>query len=287
MSSPASPERTMSIARAFSPQYVKPSAHFSATRIDSSVLKGDADPFMSLDHFRMSAPTFAPHPHAGFSAVTYVLPESAIGMENRDSRGDNSNIPPGAVHWTAAGSGIVHEEVPDLQGQMVEGFQIFVKQSIDQEEGDPMIFHADNENIPEVDLGGGGKIRVVAGCYNNAAASFAAPSPVVAFDIFLPAGEQFDWIAPWSQGTCCIYLFDGAMQIGNMSWDTPKVVVMERGGGKLRIVGKSNVRMFVFGGEPLDLPIYSVGPFAMSSEAKVHSAIKRFRSGAMGSLAGA
>ncbi|XHO07094.1 hypothetical protein ACEQUB_p00340 (plasmid) [Ralstonia syzygii] len=31
------------------------------------------DPFLGIDHAWMSAPTFAPHPHAGFSAVSYLF----------------------------------------------------------------------------------------------------------------------------------------------------------------------------------------------------------------------
>ena len=31
---------------------------------------------LNIDHFEMSEPTFPPHPHAGFSAVTWILPWS-------------------------------------------------------------------------------------------------------------------------------------------------------------------------------------------------------------------
>jgi redox-sensitive bicupin YhaK (pirin superfamily) len=34
------------------------------------------DPFLAADAFAMAQPFFPPHPHAGFSAVTYMLPES-------------------------------------------------------------------------------------------------------------------------------------------------------------------------------------------------------------------
>ncbi len=39
------------------------------------------DPVISVDHFRMSQPTFAPHPHAGFSAVTYLFEDSEDGAD--------------------------------------------------------------------------------------------------------------------------------------------------------------------------------------------------------------
>ena len=56
-------------------------------------IRGDAavlDPYLMVDHFRMSQPTFGPHPHAGFSAVTYLFDDAETGFHNRDSRGDSS-----------------------------------------------------------------------------------------------------------------------------------------------------------------------------------------------------
>jgi redox-sensitive bicupin YhaK (pirin superfamily) len=69
-------------------------------------LKGiTIDPFINLDDFHMSLPTFRPHPHAGFSAVTYMFEDSKGGFLNRDSMGDSSKIGPGDLHWTQAASG--------------------------------------------------------------------------------------------------------------------------------------------------------------------------------------
>ncbi|WP_088318155.1 pirin family protein [Kineosporia sp. R_H_3] len=70
------------------------------------------DPFLSITDFRMSRPTFAPHPHAGFSAVTYMFRDSAGSFRNRDSLGDVSLIGPGDLHWTQAARGMMHEEIP-------------------------------------------------------------------------------------------------------------------------------------------------------------------------------
>jgi hypothetical protein len=43
------------------------------------------DPFLMADHFRMSAPTFPPHPHAGFSAVTYLFDDAETGFFNLEN----------------------------------------------------------------------------------------------------------------------------------------------------------------------------------------------------------
>jgi len=43
------------------------------------------DPFVSLEHFHMDDVTFTPHPHAGFSAVTYLLGGSPGAIRVRES----------------------------------------------------------------------------------------------------------------------------------------------------------------------------------------------------------
>ena len=35
---------------------------------------------LNVDHFHMSQPSFPPHPHAGFSAITWMLPWSQGGL---------------------------------------------------------------------------------------------------------------------------------------------------------------------------------------------------------------
>lgn len=43
------------------------------------------DHFLGVDHAWMSAPTFPPHPHTGFSAVSYLFLDSKTGINSRDS----------------------------------------------------------------------------------------------------------------------------------------------------------------------------------------------------------
>lgn len=66
------------------------------------------DPFLGVDHYWMSAPTFPAHPHAGISAVSYLFLDSETGMVNRDSIGTHNliqpvactGLPPGAAWYT-------------------------------------------------------------------------------------------------------------------------------------------------------------------------------------------
>jgi redox-sensitive bicupin YhaK (pirin superfamily) len=100
-------------------------SHFQAYRLQGAT-PSQLDPFIGIDHAWMSEPTFPPHPHAGFSAVTYLFLDSETGIQNRDSRGNQTLIEPGGLHWMASGRGVVHEEIPAVTGRAAHLLQIFV-----------------------------------------------------------------------------------------------------------------------------------------------------------------
>ena len=86
------------------------------------------DPFLLLDDFRNERPEdylagFPWHPHRGIETITYVLSGT---VEHGDSLGNSGAISAGDVQWMTAGSGIVHQEMPqgDEQGRM-HGFQLW------------------------------------------------------------------------------------------------------------------------------------------------------------------
>ena len=89
---------------------------FSIRSIDLEALGDVGSPVALLDDFRVSGRPFGPHPHAGFSAVTYVFEDSPGSLRSRDSLGDDLVVDPGGLVWTLAGSGVLHEEIPAEPG---------------------------------------------------------------------------------------------------------------------------------------------------------------------------
>jgi hypothetical protein len=92
-------------------------SHFRAYALRGGEAAEPIDPFLGVDHAWISAPTFPPHPHAGFSAVSYLFLDSETGVDNRDSLGNHNLISPGGLHWTAASRGVMHEEFPAKTGK--------------------------------------------------------------------------------------------------------------------------------------------------------------------------
>ena len=98
---------------------------FSAKRISGQPLDALLDPIIGFDHFQLSGDVFGPHPHAGMSAITYLFEDSAP-FRNLDSIGTDLIIQPGSLQWTFAGRGVVHNEFPEIDGQGINGLQLFI-----------------------------------------------------------------------------------------------------------------------------------------------------------------
>jgi len=119
---------TRSIARLIEPQAVSDGAGVRLKRSIAGAALDYLDPFLLLDHFGSDNPEdyiagFPMHPHRGIETVTYM--HSGV-VEHRDSLGHAGAIGAGDVQWMTAGRGILHEEMPQLRGGHLSGFQLWV-----------------------------------------------------------------------------------------------------------------------------------------------------------------
>jgi len=161
------------------------------------------DPFLGVDHAWMSAPTFPPHSHAGLSAVSYLFLDSETGINNSDSIGTHNLIRPGGLHWTTAGSGIVHEEVPAETGKTVHSLQIFVNLTRERQGIAPFALTLEPQDVPVVQLPGA-KVRVPVGSFNDARSPLNPPTEVTMLDISLEEGAELT--VPVAAGHCAFVM---------------------------------------------------------------------------------
>ena len=155
------------------------------------------DPFLGVDHAWMSGPTFPPHSHTGFSAVSYPFLDSETGIDNRDSIGTRNLIRPGGLHWATAGSGIVHEEVPAESGKTLHSLQIFVGLAFEQQAIAPFALSLEPQDVPVVQLPGA-KVRVPVGLFSDVQSPLKPPTDVTMLDISLD--ERAELIIPIAAG---------------------------------------------------------------------------------------
>src|SRR5438445_8670929 len=160
---------------------------FEARRLTAERFDGLMDPLLLVDHFRMSAETFAAHPHAGFSPLTLLFEDSSGSIRNRDSQGVDLVIAPGDLLWTLAGRGVLHLENPVTEGPVCHGLQIWVNLPAREKGREPLVRHLRARQIP-AQVRPGVRVRVVAGEWAGVRSPLEAPQPLALLDGFLAPG---------------------------------------------------------------------------------------------------
>ncbi len=240
------------------------------------------EPFLVLTEFRMDRPVFGPHPHAGISVMTYMLPDSPTGFINRDSNGDHSIIEPGGLHITQAGSGIHHDEFPQEKGIAAHGFQIWINHADEHRLVPPLAMHAAAKEVPEV-RENGCRVRVVHGSYGGEKTMYQMKTPVTLLHIFLEAGQPITLPA---EEMAFLYAIQGTGETADTPFFAQNLLNFETNGDTVSISAGENGCELLFGtGTPHREPITYGGPFVATTPEQMADLRRRYALGEMGRLA--
>jgi redox-sensitive bicupin YhaK (pirin superfamily) len=273
----------------YSPQMLRRGDVFAARQYPRRAFGTLSDPVLNIDWFEMSGPTFPAHPHAGFSAVTYVFADSPNGFVNRDSlSGDAVTIPPGALHWSRASRGIIHEEMP-IEGQgPVRGLQIFINLPADRQLDPAAAFHVDASDVV-TKLGGGWQSRVAVDGLAIGSDTDALPAPVRIQEVQLDAGAR--WVIPIPAGWGGIVIAlsgDVALKDGPTLDASAAIAFAAPSDTHLTLAaGESGARIALVSGAQLDQPVHSQGPFMLASAEALAGRIAAYEAGDFGKIASA
>ena len=241
------------------------------------------DPFLLLDHFGSDDPEeylagFPMHPHRGIETVTYML---AGRVTHRDSLGNSGTIGAGDVQWMTAGRGIMHEEMPKPYEGKMEGFQLWVNLPAKLKMTAPRYQDIASADIPEIDLPGGAKIRLIAGYYGNTSGAvtdiYADPTYL---DVNLPPDASFSHSVPVGHSVFT-YLFRGKALFGATASiaEAPQLVIFDDGDAVSVRASSEGARFLFVSGLPLEEPIARYGPFVMNTRAEIEQTLKELRNG--------
>jgi len=245
------------------------------------------DPFLLFDHFgSMNAEDyiagFPMHPHRGIETVTYML---AGEINHRDSIGNAGTIGPGDIQWMTAGRGILHEEMPKTRQGRMEGFQLWVNLPARDKMMAPRYRDVLMDQVPVVELDGGGTIRVVAGEVDGVRGPVrdVIVDPTY-LDITLPVNTSFIYHTP-SGHTVFAYVFEGQADFGQFANGAaanptaPQLVVFGDG-EQIQVQTQSQpVRFLLVMGQPLGEPIARYGPFVMNTWEEIQQTLREIRAG--------
>lgn len=237
------------------------------------------DPFLLLDHFASNDPAdyeagFPLHPHRGIETVTYML---RGGIDHRDSIGNSGSIGPGDVQWMTAGGGIMHEEMPQVRPEGIDGFQLWVNLPAKLKMTRPRYQGILASEIPEVEIDGPTRIRVITGTVDgvNGPVSGIAADPVY-LDVSVPAHASFT--RQIARGhTAFAYVFEGEAAFDDQKVSQTRLVVLGDGDYVKVVTAESPVRFLLVSGKPLNEPIARYGPFVMNTRGEIEQALRDLR----------
>lgn len=252
------------------------------------------DPFLMLDYagpkyFEPSerAHGVGEHPHRGFETVTIAYQGS---VEHRDSSGNSGTIGPGDVQWMTAASGVVHEEMHEREfarkGGTFEMIQLWVNLPRAHKMSKPRYQGIQKEQIPVVELGSGGRARVIAGELNGAKGPAQTFTPVNLFDVRLHTGDRAELSLPDGHNAGVVLLRGGVVL--NSSQEVKgeaQLALLSSAGEKVVLEAKEDSTLLVLSGQPIDEPVASYGPFVMNTKEELRQAVDDYRAGKMGHLA--
>jgi redox-sensitive bicupin YhaK (pirin superfamily) len=232
------------------------------------------DPFLLLDHFGSDKPKdyikgFPWHPHRGMETVTYMW---AGEVEHGDSMGNKGVIKSGDVQWMTAGSGIIHQEMPQKYEGLIQGFQLWVNLPAKKKMINPKYRGIVKEQIPIVqkeDV----KIKVIAGNVEKTQGPVRDLAiEIEYFDVELASGKTFEH-ATAKNNTVFSYIVDGSVEIQDKIIMQGQCVVFDEG-DFAKIGSKKGSRFLFVSGEPLNEPVAWRGPIVMNTELELDKAFE-------------
>ena len=240
------------------------------------------DPFLMLDDFRSDIPEhflkgFPWHPHRGIETITYVTKGD---VEHGDSMGNTGVISAGDVQWMTAGSGIIHQEMPKGDGHgAMHGFQLWANLPASQKMMAPRYRGITADQIPEIELGHGGRIKVIAGSIGGA----RGPMDDIVidpeyFDCTLPAGEIFRHSTD-PDYTAFIYVIGGKGRTDGKEIDNGTLVLFDAGDQLAVSAADVSLNFLLLTGKPLNEPVAWQGPIVMNTQAELETAFREYREG--------
>jgi len=260
---------------------------------DYNGLGRELSPFLLLDY---AAPhEFPPgneqrgvgaHPHKGFETVTVAYQGE---LEHRDSSGGGGKIGAGDVQWMTAGNGIVHQEFHSQdftrQGGTLQMVQLWVNLRAKDKTAKPHYQTLLKAQIPDVPLPQeAGIVRVINGEFSGRKGPAKTFTPINVWDVNLKSGKSAELPLPDGHTTTFLVL-SGEVEVDGKKAGEGDLAIFARDGDSIAVKAKTDARLLVMDGEPIDEPVVGQGPFVMNSRAEIQQAFADYQLGHMGELA--
>ena len=264
---------------------------FSARSFRAARPASAMDPFVMVDHYVMTEPTFGIHPHAGLAAVSLLFEDSVGRFHNRDSLGNNFDLLPGDLYWLNAGGGALHDEAP-RPGSRTHGLQIFVNLPEALRYEDPSSLLVRRQDMPAISQRGH-RVHVALGESNGVIGSRAPGLPITMLDGQLQALGTFEHELRRGRNAWVLAVngpIDVTTESNRISLEQGEAIAINNAASeqtttlRLHSKARATARFALLDGQALKEPYVQRGPFVMGSAEALDQAVQEFEAGRFGTI---
>ena len=253
------------------------------------------DPFLLLHHgsivFEKGIPALqqgvGPHPHRGFTPVTFVVDGE---IDHRDSRGNRQLAKTGEVQWIHSGSGIIHSERPSNEvaanGGASEIIQLWINTPAARKMNEASYQYIPKDKMKVFSSEDGKMIsKVIAGKYNGLTSQIKTESELLILWNIADQGGGQTFIIP-RQFQTSIYTVKGNIKVGSHGIVDPKSLIVFKHDNEesIEITANSDAQFLILAGVPINEKLAQYGPYVMNSQTEIMEALRDYQKGKMGVL---
>lgn len=241
-------------------------------------------PFLMVDEIKSDDTKdyvggFPPHPHRGIETLTYMKNGH---FQHRDHMGNVGQLRSGGAQWMAAGRGVIHSEMPQMDKGSLHGFQIWINQPARDKMKRAQYTDFQSDTIHELNSETSGLFRTIAGSININGEEVAGPLdktgvPLVVADWQSEENQKIS-LTNNDSHNMMVYVYQGSINIGGQQIHTGELAILSRG-SVVNLVSLEKSGALIFSGEPIHEPIVHYGPFVMNSMEEIEQTIQDYNSG--------
>jgi redox-sensitive bicupin YhaK (pirin superfamily) len=246
------------------------------------------DPFILLHHFDFTKGpgqhdfNVPPHPHRGFSPITYIFEGS---VQHTDSLGNDAVINDNEVQWINAARGIIHSEKVGKEfaekGGRFQGIQLWINTPKAHKMDEPVYQPITREEIILIEKEGV-ELRLVSGKLDGKKGP--AHSDVFTAMLRIKEGANYTLTLPASNNVA-FYMLEGEVRINETRFAAQhQLIIFKNTEGEIILEANADSKLLLMAADPLNEPLVTHGPFVMNSQTEILEAMRDYQQGKMGFL---
>ncbi len=271
--------KTRTIARVVRGKPAVDGAGVKLTRVLGGETIEDFDPFLMLDSFDSSNPAdylrgFPTHPHRGIETITYLVDGE---LAHEDSLGNKGLIIPGASQWMTAGSGILHQEMPQEAERML-GLQLWLNLPAAEKMTEPKYFDIRPEDVG-VSENSCATVRVISGSYEGVNGAKPHHIQATLLDVSLKEGQSIEIPVKDDETVFIFSLLGDTMVTGEIFQEKTALLLKDGNQVEVSALPGETARFILASAPALHEPIAWGGPIVMNTREELQLAFDELRAG--------